>query len=176
MDYTPGGFENVTREEFQPRMDRPMVMGTRAHQLAMYVVYLAPFQMVSDSPAAYKDQPAFEFIKAAPASWDETRVLAGMPGEYVAVARRHGNEWFLGAMTNWTGRSLDLPLSFLDAGQYRAEIYADAPDADRYPKRVTITRQTVNRNTHLKADLAPAGGYAIKLVPVPATSSQTPGN
>jgi len=86
MDYTPGGFDNVTKDEFEPRQEHPMVMGTRAHQLAMYAVYEAPFQMVSDHPAAYKDQPAFEFIKRVPATWDETKVLNGDPGEYVTVA------------------------------------------------------------------------------------------
>ena len=106
-----------------------MVMGTRAHQLAMYAVYGAPIQMVSDSPAAYKNQPAFDFIKAVPATWDETRVLNGVPGEYVTMARRHGKDWYLGSMTNWTPRSLDLPLTFLSEKSYTAEIYQDAKDA-----------------------------------------------
>src|SRR5262249_3331264 len=92
MDYTPGGFDNVTRDDFEPRMNHPQVMGTRAQQLAMYVVFLAPFQMVSDHPGAYEDQPAFEFIRHVPATWDETRAT-GQPGEEVTVARRHGNEW-----------------------------------------------------------------------------------
>lgn len=166
MDYTPGGFRNVTRDEFEARSNAPVVMGTRAHQLAMYVVYQAPFQMVSDHPGAYKDQPAFEFIKAAPATWDETRALGGFPGEFVTLARRKGNEWFVGSMTNWNARELDLPLSFLGAGKYRAEIYADATDADRYPINTSITKQTVDRSMHLKMALAPGGGYAVRLVPV----------
>jgi alpha-glucosidase len=166
MDYTPGGFDNVTKAEFQPRMQAPMVMGTRAHHLAMYAVYEAPIQMVSDSPAAYRNQPSFDFIKSVPATWDETRVLNGLPGEYVTVARRHGNEWYLGSITNWDIRSLDLPLTFLDSGSYRAEIYADAEDADQSPKHVSIVKRTVNRSTHLNAKLAPGGGYAVRLVPV----------
>jgi alpha-glucosidase len=166
MDYTPGGFRNVTKAEFEARNLEPVVMGTRAHQLAMYAIYQAAFQMVSDCPAAYKDQPAFEFIKAAPAAWDETRVLNGAPGEYITVARRHGGEWFLGSMTNWQARDLDLPLAFLGAGQYRAEIYADAADADRLPRNTSIVKQTVNRSTHLKPHLASGGGYAVRLVPL----------
>ena len=75
MDYTPGGFDNVTRDEFVPRSPHAMVMGTRAQQLAMYAVYEAPFQMVSDTPKAYEDQPAFEFIKHCPTTWDVTKVL-----------------------------------------------------------------------------------------------------
>jgi len=142
-----------------------MVMGTRAHQLAMYAVYEAPFQMVSDHPAAYKDQPAFEFIKRVPATWDETKVLNGDPGEYVTVARRHGNEWFLGSMTNWTARELEIPLAFLGSGRYTAEIYQDAEDAGRYPKNIRVLKETVDHSTRLKAPLASGGGYAVRFVP-----------
>jgi alpha-glucosidase len=98
MDYTPGGFNNVTREEFEARSVKPMVMGTRAHQLAMYAIYESPFQMVSDYPGAYKDQPAFEFIQHVPASWDETHVLNGEPGQYITIARRAGDVWYLGSV------------------------------------------------------------------------------
>ena len=165
MDYTPGAFTNVTREEFMPRMESPMAQGTRAHQLAMYAVYQAAFQMVSDWPKAYEGEPAFEFIKAAPATWDETRVLNGRPGEFVTIARRRGQEWFLGSMTDWSARELDLPLDFLGNGPYSAEIYADAADADTHPKNLRIEKQTVDRKTHLNANLAPGGGYAVRLVP-----------
>jgi alpha-glucosidase len=166
MDYTPGGFENVTRDDFVPRMVHPMVMGTRAQQLAMYAIYEAPFQMVSDTPKDYEDQPAFEFIKNAPTTWDETRVLNGNPGGYITIARRKGDDWFLGSMTNWTARELDLPLTFLGNGKYTAEIYADAPDADRYPKGVSIQKKTVDRQMHLHVKMAPGGGYAVRFIPV----------
>lgn len=166
MDYTPGGFDNVTQEEFVGRNQKPMVMGTRAHQLAMYAIYESPFQMVSDYPHAYQDQPAFGFIKATPPTWDETRGLNGEPGEYVTVARRRGREWFLGSMTNWTPRQLDIPLSFLGPGEYTAKIYADESDSDKYPKDVSIREQKVDRNTHLKAALAPGGGLAVEFVPL----------
>jgi alpha-glucosidase len=165
MDYTPGGFNNVTREQFGPLMRKPMVLGTRAHQLAMYVVFEAPFQMVADHPDAYKDQPAFQFIKDAPSTWDETRMLDGRPGEYVFIARRRGSEWFVGAMTNWTPRVLDIPLAFLGAGAWTAEVYADGEDAAERPKNVSITKQKVGAATVLKAALAPGGGYAVRLVP-----------
>ncbi len=165
MDYTPGGFDNVTESDFVPREPHPMVMGTRAAQLAMYVVYDAPFQMVSDTPKAYMDQPAFDFIKHAPATWDETHILNGEPGEYVTSVRRSGDDWFLGSMTNWSPRELDIPLSFLGAGRYTAEIYADAPDAGQYPKSVTIQKKTVDRASHLKLQLAAGGGYAVRFVP-----------
>jgi alpha-glucosidase len=165
MDYTPGGFENVTRDDFTARGIRPEVMGTRAQQLAMYVVYEAPFQMVSDTPKAYEDQPAFEFIRHCPAAWDETHVLNGAPGEYIAMARRSGKTWFVGAITNWEARDIPLPLQFLGPGKYVAEIYADADDSAQYPKNVSIRKQVVDRTMTLTVKLAAGGGYAVRFVP-----------
>jgi alpha-glucosidase len=166
-DYTPGAFRNVRREEFVPRMESPVAMGTRAHQLAMYAVYQAAIQMVADWPKVYDGEPAFEFIKAAPATWDETKVLNGKPGEYVTIARRHGKEWFLGSMTNWDARELDVPLEFLRSGTFTAEIYADAADADVHPTKVKIETIDVDRTKHLTARLVPGGGYAVRFVPKP---------
>ena len=166
MDYTPGGFDNVTRDDFVPRSLRPVVMGTRAQQLAMYVVYEAPFQMVSDAPIAYKDQPAFQFIKDVPTTWDETRVLTGQPGKYIAIARRRGDNWFIGAMTNWTERDLDLPLDFLSTEKYQAKLYLDGDDADRFPKHVKIDSRAVERQSSLKIHLATGGGCAVSIVPI----------
>ena len=156
MDYTPGAFGNVTDAEFEQRKISPVVRGTRAHQLAMYAIYEAAFQMVSDSPAAYKDQPAFEFIRHAPAAWDETKAINGVPAEYITVARRKGKEWFLGSMTNWTPRDFDIPLSFLSPGKYRAEIFADADDADKHPKNTSVRNETVDANTPNKRTWPPA--------------------
>lgn len=165
MDYTPGGFDNVTEADFVARAPHPMVMGTRAAQLAMYVVYETPFQMVSDTPKAYQDQPAFKFIEHAPATWDETKVLNGEPGEFITVARRKGDEWFLGSMTNWTGRDLEVPLTFLGAGRYTAEIYADAPDAAQYPKSVRVYTESADSSKKLTIKMIPGGGYAVRFVP-----------
>ncbi|HUX57792.1 MAG TPA: glycoside hydrolase family 97 protein [Bacteroidales bacterium] len=165
MDYTPGGFNNVTREEFAPRRHSPMVMGTRAHTLAMYVVYETPFQMVSDHPGAYEGQPSFQFIKDVPATWDETKVLSGLPGKYITIARRSGKDWFMGGMTNWEPRQDNVLLNFLGDGKYTAEIYSDAPDADRFPKNVVIEKKSVDRNTNLKLQLVTGGGYAIRFRP-----------
>jgi len=166
MDYTPGGFDNVTRDDFVARSLHPMVMGTRAQQLAMYAIYEAPFQMVSDTPKAYEDQPAFEFIKHVPTTWDETKVLNGEPGEYITMARRKGDEWFLGSMTNWTPREIEVPLTFLGNGRYDAEIYADADDAAQYPKGVSAQKRVVDRSTVLKLKLAPGGGFAARFIPL----------
>jgi alpha-glucosidase len=165
MDYTPGGFNNVTRAEFQPRMKQPMVLGTRAHQLALYVVFESPLMMVSDYPEAYKGQRDFDFIRAVPATWDDTRAVNGRVGEYVTVARRKGSSWYLGAITNWSGREIDLPLGFLGAGEYIADIYSDAPDAEANPKHTTIEQKRLRNTTRLKLTLAPGGGAAIRFQP-----------
>jgi len=166
MDYTPGGFDNVTRAEFMPRNIAPMVMGTRAHQTALYVVFESELQMVSDSPGAYTGQKETAFIQEVPASWDEIRVLNGLPPKYITVARRRGDEWFVGSITNWDPRELDVPLSFLGSGSYDAEIYADGPDATAHPKDSVFEKRRVNAQTVLKLKLAPGGGSAMRLVPV----------
>ncbi len=165
MDYTPGGFDNRSKGDLESRNRDPMVMGTRAHQLALYAVFESPLQMVSDRPGAYEGQPTFEFIRSVPTSFDETRVISGEVGQYITVARRQDKEWYVGSITNWTARNLEIPMSFLGAGNYSAEIYADAPDADRLPKNVTISKQRVNRTTKLSVRLAPGGGHAMRIRP-----------
>jgi len=166
MDYTPGGFDNVTRENFVARNKAPMVMGTRAHQTALFVVFESELQMVSDSPDAYDGQKETEFLKAVPSSWDETRVLNGVPPKYITIARRRGSEWFVGSITDWDARELDVPMSFLGSGAYDAEIYADGPNATAQPTDSTVEKRRVNAQTVLKLKLAPGGGSAIRLVPV----------
>jgi alpha-glucosidase len=166
MDYTPGGFGNVTREDFVPRTTAPVVMHTRAHATALFVVFESGLQMVADSPDAYDGQKELEFLKAVPAAWDETRVLNGVPPKYVTIARRRGNEWFLGSITDWDARDIDVPLSFLGSGAYNAEIYADGPNAAAQPKDSVLEKRRVDARTVLKLKLAPGGGSAIRLVPV----------
>lgn len=165
LDYTPGGFGNVTPEEFRPRFDDPIVLGTRAHQLAMFVVYESPFVSVVDHPSAYRAAPEFRFIRDVPATWDETRVLQARVADYIVIARRRGNEWYIGSMTDWTPRTLEIPLSFLGGGTFTAEIYADAPDAGAHPEKVVVSRQPVTSGAVLKAELAPGGGQAVRIVP-----------
>ena len=122
--------------------------------------------MVSDSPDAYDGQKETEFLKAVPSSWDETRVLNGVPPKYITIARRKGPEWFVGSITNWDARDLDVPLNFLGSGSYDAEIYADGPNAAAQPKDSGFEKRRVNAQTVLKLKLAPGGGSAIRLVPV----------
>jgi len=165
MDYTPGGFRNVTRAAFEPRNKEPMVMGTRAHQLALFVVFESAFEMVSDFPEAYKGQKELAFISAAPTVWDETRVLNGQVGEWITIARRHGKEWFVGSITDWTPRELDVPLDFLGEGEYIAEIYSDAPDAASQPTHTAIEQKRVKRGETLHLRLVTGGGCAIRIRP-----------
>ena len=118
--------------------------------------------MVADDPDAYKGERDFDFIKAVPSAWDETRALSGEVGQYVTLARSRGNEWYLGAITNWTAREIDVPLTFLGAGDYVAEIYADAPDAASNPKHIAIEQRRVNATASLHLKLASGGGAAIR--------------
>ncbi len=164
MDYTPGGFRNATQAEFIARGRFPMVLGTRAQQLALYVIDFVPFQMVSDAPSAYANQPAFQFIKDVPAAWDETRVLNGFPAKYVTIARRKGQDWYLGSITNWDSRDVSVPLSFLGDGQYTAEIYQDASDANQNAQHVSIQKRAARPQDTLTLHLASGGGCAIRFV------------
>jgi alpha-glucosidase len=118
--------------------------------------------MISDYPEAYKGQNEFEFIRAVPNAWDETKVVSGRPGEFIAVARRKGKEWYVGAITGWHGAEVDLPLEFLGHGNYAAEIYADASDAGDHPKHTEISVQRVTPAAMLHLKLASGGGAAIR--------------
>lgn len=163
MDFTPGAMRNAARGKFEARDIAPMSQGTRAHQLAMYVVYESPLVMVSDYPEAYEGQPGLEFIEQVPTVWDDTKVLAGEPGKFVVVARRKGDDWYIGAMTGWEGRDLDLPLDFLSEGDYQAAIFADGPDAATEGTSLEVTKKTVQAGDRLLLRLAPGGGAAVML-------------
>lgn len=173
MDYTPGIFDLlIERGTGQPRRpEDARIRTTLAKQLALYVVLYSPLQMAADLPENYANQPAFQFIRDVAVDWDTTRVLEGRIGDYVAVARRErgGQTWFLGAITDEEGRTLDLPLSFLTPGRrYVAEIYADGPTANWLdnPLPVTISKRLVTSTTRLRVVLAPGGGQAIRIRPV----------
>lgn len=162
MDYTPGGFRNVAPADFRIRGDLPFVQTTRAHGLAMYVVYLSPFGSVSDSPDVYHESPAgLDFIRTVPASWDETRYLAGEIGESIAIARRKGKSWYIGAMNNETARGMTLPLGFLGKGRFEATIWADGARPDAIEKTV----RPVTAGDSIALQLAGSGGAAIRIDP-----------
>ncbi len=172
MDFTPGIFDLlIERGTGRPRRpDEPRIRTTLAKQLALYVVIYSPLQMAADLPENYQRQPAFQFIRDVAVDWDTTRVIDARIGDYVVVARRErgGQSWFVGAITDEEGRTLDLPLSFLTPGRrYVAEIYADGPKANWLdnPLPVTITRRAVTSATRLRLMLAPGGGQAIRIRP-----------
>ena len=166
MDYTPGAMLNATKKTFAAIHERPMALGTRCHQLAMYVVFESPLQMLADSPSNYLREPeAMEFLAPVPTVWDETKVLDAKIGEYVLVARRSGKDWYVGAMTNWTGRDLDVDLSFLPTGDFQMDSYQDGVNADRFASDYKRTKSQVTSAKKLRITLAPGGGWAARVRP-----------
>jgi alpha-glucosidase len=167
MDFTSGGFFHATPATFKARDSRPWVMGTRAAELAQLVVYESELQVICDSPDAYRGSPVgVEFLREVPATWDETRVLDGEVGEYVTIARRSGERWFVGTLTGTEGRTLELPMGFLGDGEWTARVWADAPDADVHPEKAVAGSRAVGSGDTLTLKLAPGGGQAIILEPV----------
>jgi alpha-glucosidase len=169
MDYTPGGFRHAAPAGFRPRNHAPMVQHTRGHAIAMYVVYDSPLQMVSDAPAAYRtsDGKAWadgaEFIQTVPSSWDETRVLAGDIGQFIVSARRKGDTWYIGAMTNEQARTVEVPLDFLDKGTYTARVMQDGADISH----LAVAERTVQAHQRLTLQLAPSGGAVAEIRKIP---------
>jgi alpha-glucosidase len=164
MDYTPGAMLNASKSSFRAIGSRPMSQGTRCHQLAMYVVFDAPLQMLSDSPSNYLREPEImEFLAPVPTEWDETKVLDGKIAQYVAVARRNGKDWYVGAMTNWSPRELEIDFSFLPEGNFTLQAYQDGVNADRMGSDYKMVKSQVNRGTKMKIKLAPGGGWAGRI-------------
>ena len=162
MDYHLGGFRAVTRAEFQPRNIAPNVLGTRCHMLGLYVCYDNPNPMVADYPTAYEGQPGFEFLQMVPTWWDETRVLAGKIGEVLVTARRKGPVWYVGAISCGRPRDLQLPLSFLGPGQYKARIWQDAPDSDSQPNHLATENLDVSVTSSLPVHCSVDGGFVAR--------------
>ena len=166
MDYTPGAMLNAQRGNFAAIFHHPMSLGTRCHQLAMYVVYEAPLQMLSDSPSNYLREPEImEFLAPVPTEWDDTKVLDARIAEYVVVARRNGSDWYIGAMTDWTPRELEVDFSFLPEGSFHMEAFQDGANADRMASDYKMSKDQVSKTTRLKIKLAPGGGWAARITP-----------
>lgn len=165
MDYTPGAMRNSTQASFRAINSMPMSKGTRVHQMAMYVLFFSPLQMLSDNPTIYmKEQECTDFIKMVPTTFDETVPLDGKVAEYVAVARRKGDTWYVGAMTDWTSRELTLDLSFLGKGDYQAEIFHDGINADRDATDYKKESLPVKAGDQLKVKLMNGGGWVARIV------------
>lgn len=158
-----GGFRAVPDSAFKIQYTRPLMHGTRCHQLAMYVVMESYLHLVADYPDAYRGQPGFDFIKQVPTTWDQTHVPAAEVGQYVSIARRAGSDWYVGSLNGNTARDIILPLAFLPAGQYVADLYADAPDAAQQPNHLVRQSRTVSRTDTLRVHLARGGGHVMRL-------------
>ncbi|MGQ9620037.1 MAG: glycoside hydrolase family 97 protein [Bacteroidales bacterium] len=164
MDYTPGAMINMEKANFQPTFSKPTSQGTRVHQMAMYVVYESPLQMLSDSPSNYeREKECTNFIAKVPVTWDDLKVLQAKVGEYVLLARKKGNDWYVGGMTDWSVRELELDLSFLGQGQYIMEIFRDGVNADRYAGDYEHIILEVRSGVKQKIFMAPGGGYVAKI-------------
>lgn len=164
MDYTPGAMANAQKLNFNISFYRPMSQGTRCHQVAMYMVYESPLQMLCDAPSAYlRDELAAQFISEIPTVWDETKVLHGKIADYIVVARRSGKRWYIGGMTDWTSRSLEIDLSFLGEGTYAIKVMKDGINASKYGQDYRIETKEVNQNSTIQLDMAPGGGWAAIL-------------
>jgi alpha-glucosidase len=164
MDYTPGGFRNSTPQTYVQREVMPMTHTTRGQAIAQYVVYESPLQMVSDDPSAYQNAAGFDFIKAVPTAWDETRFIDGTPDSHVVVARRKGTRWYLGAMTNEQARTITIPLSFLGRGTYNATVWQDGAG----PNDVERTVRKVRLGETLTIKMSGGGGAAAIFEPAAA--------
>ena len=162
-DYHLGGFRAVPDSLFRVQYTRPLMLGTRCHMLAMYVVLQSSLAMVCDYPAAYQGQPGFEFIKEVPTVWDETKVPGAKFNEYVVIARKKGDDWFAGAITNHSARNISFSLAFLGDGKYEAEIYSDADDVNINPNHLKKENRIVSKDDSLSIHLAAGGGMAIHL-------------
>lgn len=167
MDYTPGAMRNAQERQFRAVFDVPMSQGTRCHQLAMYVVYESPLQMLCDSPSAYLREPeVMDFLSKVPTVWDETRVLEAKIGDFAVVARKNGESWYLGAMTDWTPREFELKLDFLEPGKlWVTDFWLDGPNAGRFASDFSHRSLKMASGETIKIKLAPGGGAVVRMTP-----------
>ena len=167
VDYTPGGFRNRTKDTYEINYYDPQTQGTRAHQVAMYIVYDAPFGMLCDNPTEYmSDGACTSYIAAIPTVYDETIIPAGKIGEYLVTARREGDIWWIAGLTNWAPRELSIDMPFLTEGvEYTGSLLTDGDDADKTATSYAITEITADSKTPLNVKMAPGGGFALKLQP-----------
>ncbi len=165
MDYTPGSMMNYQAGDWHAIFNNPTSQGTRCQQMAMYVIYESPLQMMADNPTNYKNnQECTDFIAAVPVEWYDTKVLDAEAGQHLAMARKaKTGDWYIGAMNDWTERIMQLNLSFLDAGNYNIEIFQDGVNANNVAMDYKKVIQTVNNKTILTITLAKGGGWAARI-------------
>lgn len=164
MDYTQGAMRNATKGNYRNVYNEAMSQGTRCRQLAGYIIFESPLNMLCDSPSNYmSEQECTEFIAAVPTVWDNTISLDGEIGKYVSVARQKDNTWYVGAMTNWDARNMQLDLSFLGEGNFKGEVFKDGINADRAARDYKKETIDIPANKQLPVSMAPGGGYVIKI-------------
>ena len=167
-DYTQGSYRNATEESFRIDWHNPMSKGTRARQVAAYVVFDSPLAMMCDSPSLYlSDLPCSEFIASLPTVFDHTEILAGELGSFIVTAREKDGAWYIGALTDWNSREIEISLDFLDAGrEYSLRSIEDSPDSDLSPEKYVISENTVASGDTLAVPLAPGGGACYVMAPI----------
>lgn len=164
MDYTQGAMRNATRENYRPINTEPMSQGTRCRQLAEYVVFDSPFNMLCDNPSNYLNElECTKFIAEIPTTWDQTLSLDGRIGEYIVLARQKAGVWYVGGMTNWDQRDVTVDLSFLGEGNFEADIFKDGVNADRAARDYKHETVAIPSNKQLKLTMMPGGGFAVKI-------------
>ena len=163
MDYTQGAMLNASRGNYRPCNSEPMSQGTRCHQLGLYMILESPFSMLCDSPTHYMELggPCTDFIAQVPTVWDETIVLQGEIGKFIVTARRSGQTWYVGGITNWEARDVELPLSFLGSGEYTIESFLDGANAHRKGNGYGYSKSRLANRT-MKIHMAPGGGFALR--------------
>ena len=168
MDFTPGGMLNAQKNAWAANPAEPMTLGTRCNQMAMYVVFESPLQMLSDMPTHYLKEPeCMEFLKAVPTQWQTTVPLEAKVGDYVAIARQaKNNDWYIGAMTDWTARDLNIKLNFLPAGKYKMYVWKDGINADRNAKDYKMETIDVTKESDITIKMTTGGGYVARIVKV----------
>ena len=165
FDYEPGFLNNATKASFRNVEGAPMSYGTRAHQLAMFVVYDNPMQIFSGNPSqGYLETKFMELLGSIPTNWDETKILDAKVSKYIITARQLGVNWYIGAMNDWETHDNIINFSFLEDGIYNATICIDGLNADKYPADYEIVTKTINNKTKLPIHLAPGGGFFIRLL------------
>lgn len=161
MDYTPGAMRNSLMGMYYPNKKNPMSQGTRAHQVAAFVVFDSPFNVLADSPSRYiKEDETTCFIAQIPTVWDETVALDGKIGEYVVVAHRMNDKWYIGALNNWTSRDLVIDISNIISHTSSLEIFADGKNSEKVPDDYVNTTINIPADGKIKIKLAPGGGWA----------------
>ncbi|MGI9531594.1 glycoside hydrolase family 97 protein [Lutimonas sp.] len=164
LDFTPGAMANAHAKNYAISFQRPMALGTRCHQLAMYVVYEAPLQMLCESPTRYKkEQESVDFISSIPTIWDETLVIEAAVSDYILIARRKGDNWFIGGMTDNTPRNFELNLDFLAQGKYTMELMRDGKNAHNQAEDYKREVMEVNSTSMIPIQMVGGGGWAAKI-------------